>query len=250
MVDIRRLWNNGKFQQLSVNAKLIYVYLSNNSGLNTVGVVCLSPESASQTIGMDIDSYRSAVKELVDTNYIFVKAYDGLIYFIVPAHFSTLATNDNTIEKIKSDLASLPSKLKTYLASIGIAAEKKYKKFNKPTVQEIEQVGMEFGYAVNGKDFFDYYENISKEQGKTVFWVDSNGTQIKDWKMKLKRVWCRPQNKLQKRDNAPKGFEFFFVNIDGKTYFPETWKDGEPRSKDFTIQRALQKKYEQVTKRG
>ena len=249
MVDIRTLWNNGMFQSLHNNSKLVYIYLATSPSLNTVGVVCLNPEAASHLLNISLNDFREATKELVEKKYVFVKSVEGLIYFVVPKHFSTLAVNDNVIEKIKSDIASLPKEFKLYLNDLGISAEKKYKKFLKPTLQEIEDVAMGFGYSIDAKTFFEYYDNISKEQGKQVFWVDSNGTQIKDWKMKLKRVWCKPHNKLQKKDDAPKGYEFFYVMIDGKTYFPDSWKDGEPKSKDFTVNRALQKKFNEIKKK-
>lgn len=243
MVDIRKLWNNGMFQQLSNDAKLIYIYLSHNSSINHAGVVCISPENACVLLKMDINKFREATQELVVNKYVFVKSYENLIYFVIPAHFSTLATNDNVIEKIKSDIAGLPNGMKLFLNSVGISVEKKFKKFDKPTPEQVEKVGLEFGFAVNGKEFVDYYEDISQRQGKMTIWVDSNGTQIKDWKMKLKRVWCKPRNQLQRRTGAPRGFEFFFVEVDGKYVFPDSWKDGEPRSKDYSIQRALQKKF-------
>lgn len=246
MVDIRKLWNNGAFQKLSKDSKLLYVYLTNNPSLNTVGVVCLNPEMASKTISMDLDSFREATQELVNEKYIYVKAYDGLIYFIIPSHFSTLPSNGGTVEKIKSDMAGMPDELQDYLESIGISAGKKYKTFVKPLPEEIEAYCLSQGHFVDGNEVYDYYERVSKDRKKTEIWVDKNGNQIRDWKMKLKNVWCKPTNKLQKRDKAPKGFEYFFVSLDGKLYFPDTWKDGQPKSEDFTVNRALQSKFNKL----
>lgn len=246
MVDVRKLWNNGVFQQLSVEGKLLFVYLTSNPSLNTAGVVCLNPDSAANTLGMDLSIFRKATQELVDKKYIYVKAYEGLIYFIIPSHFSTLPSNGGTVEKIKSDMAGMPDELQDYLESIGISAGKKYKTFVKPLPEEIEAYCLSQGHFVNGNEVYDYYERVSKARKKTEIWVDKNGTQIRDWKMKLKNVWCKPTNKLQKRDKAPKGFEYFFVSIDGKLYFPDTWKDGRPKSEDFTVNRALNNKFNKV----
>lgn len=246
MVDIKKLWNNGAFQKLSKDSKLLYVYLTNNFSLNTAGVVCLNPEMASKTISMDLDSFRSATQELVNKKYIYVKAYDGLIYFIIPSHFSTLPSNGGTVEKIKSDMAGMPDELQDYLESIGISAGKKYKTFVKPLPEEIEAYCLSQGHFVDGNEVYNYYERVSKDRKKTEIWVDKNGTQIRDWKMKLKNVWCKPTNKLQKRDKAPKGFEYFFVSIDGKLYFPDGWRDDRPYSKDYSINRALNNKFNRI----
>lgn len=243
MISIGKKWHDGAFQKLSALSKLVYVYLVSHPSLTTVGTVSLVPDIAANVLNMSLDDFRSSTQELVDNKYIYVKSYEGLIYFIVPAHFSSQSTNDGTIERMKSALASLPSDLKEYLSDIGITAGKKYKKFHKPTPAEVEKVGMEFGYKIDGEEFCKYYEDISRKQGKFNLWVDSRGTQIKDWKMKMKRIWCKPTNQLKKNDKAPQGFEYFFVEIDGRLYFPTTWKDGLPKSDDFTVNRELLKKF-------
>ena len=245
-VKLDRLWGNSKFIKLSVNSKYLYVYLTTHKTINTAGVVSVPLELMSLETGLTVNEIRESSKELINEKYIYIKACEGNIYFIIPSHFATLPSNGGTVEKIKSDMAGLPDVMRDYLESIGITAGKKYKIFIKPSPDEIEQYCLSQGHFVNGSEVYEYYERVSKDRGKTEIWVDKNGTQVKDWKMKLKNVWCKPTNKLQKRDKAPKGFEYFFVTIDGKLCFPDTWKDGQPKSEDFTVNRALQIKFNKL----
>ena len=51
------------------------------------------------------------------------------------------------------------------------------------------------------KKAFDYYENL---RGNGRIWRDVKGTPIKNWKLKMKAVWFKPENK--KQDEIQRGF--------------------------------------------
>ena len=117
-VNITKLWGNAMFMTLTIDAKLLYLYLISNPSINNVGVISLVPDVSSRQLGISINNFRKASKELIDKKYIYIKNIDGVIYFIVPSHFSTIPKTEGLIEKVKSDLKSIPSELKEFLKSI------------------------------------------------------------------------------------------------------------------------------------
>lgn len=243
-VNITKLWGNAMFMTLTIDAKLLYLYLISNPSINNVGVISIVPDVSSRQLGISIDNFRKASKELIDKKYIYIKNIDGVIYFIVPSHFSTIPKTEGLIEKVKSDLKSIPSELKEFLKSIGISSNAKEINLKKPTIEEINQFCIDSGYMVNAEDFYNFYEKISTDRGTTNYWVDSKGRIVKDWKMKMKKVWFKPENKIIIPDNAPKGFEFLYVEINGIKYFVDYWRDGKPHSKHFIANKELKKEYE------
>lgn len=50
-------------------------------------------------------------------------------------------------------------------------------KFSKPTLEEVEDYIREKKLNVNGKDFYEYFEEGN--------WIDSKGNKVKNWKQKL-----------------------------------------------------------------
>lgn len=69
------------------------------------------------------------------------------------------------------------------------------KKFKPPTVKEIEEYAFETGYDVDAEQIHDYYSMND--------WRDSKNTPIKNWKMKLRAVWFKPELK-SKNFSIPK----------------------------------------------
>lgn len=247
-VNVSKLWGDAKFNNLTLTAKLLYLYLITNPSINYVGVVSLIPEISSHQIGMTMDEFKEASQELKDKNYIYIKKYNDVIYFIIPSHFSTIAKSEAVLEKIKSNLKALPVDLKNYLESIGISSSAKEINIEKPTIEEIRAFCIVSGYNINAKDFYDFYESYSTARGRTKYWVDSKGRIVRDWRQKLQRVWFKPDRKVNVPKDAPQGYEFFTVEVDGVQHYVDYWKDGKPFSKDFVVNKELKKEYDRRTK--
>lgn len=241
MISVSKLWGNNKFNKLTNNAKLLYLFLATTPNINYVGVVSLSTETIINTLSISLDELREITKELKDKQYIYVVSDVDDLYWIVPAHFSTVGNSDSTIEKIKSDMKSLPNKVVDFLESIGISANKKKKTFNKPTLEEIETYSLSSGFMVDAETFYNFYENNPKSN--ELFWYDGRGKLVIDWKAKLRKVWFREDNKIKLAKNAPKGFEHFYVKDSSGIIFPEDWKDGKPWHKDFLLTKKLQREF-------
>lgn len=63
------------------------------------------------------------------------------------------------------------------------------KKFQPPTVLEVESYFVENGYTKEaGKRAFNYYTAGN--------WHDSKGHPVKNWKQKMQAVWFKPENKI------------------------------------------------------
>lgn len=238
MISVSKLWGNNKFNSLTNNSKLLYLYLSTTPIINYVGVVQLSPEDIVRSLSFNLGDLRSSTKELIDENYIYVVEDERDIYWIIPSHFSTVGNSDSTIEKIKSDMKSLPKKIVDFLEKIGISANKKKKKFDKPTPDEIQKYGFSMGYFVDGETFYNFYQNNPKSDDN--FWYDGRGKLVLDWKAKLRKVWFKEDRKIKLPKDAPSGYEYFYVMEGEKAVFPTKWENGKPYGYDFTTTKKLQ----------
>ena len=243
-VKISKLWSDNNFINLTRDSKLFYVYLITNPSILTVGVLSLNLSLMGVQLGMDIKDIREATKELRDSGYIRVDKYGDTVYFIVPAHFSTVPKSDSSVLKINKELQLLPEGLVRLLDSLGINTSRKVVRFKEPTSKEVMDYALELGYKVNADEFISFYRGKAEAYGKKGLWIDGRGKQVKDWRAKLRTVWCRDENKLKTVDGAPKGFESFYIEFEGKSVFPEVWKDGRPYSKNMVVNKALNREYE------
>lgn len=244
-VKIAKLFKDYNFQKLTQEARLLYIYLVSNPSLSTIGVFSPDIRVAALEAGLNKESFRGATQELTMKGFIHVKKYEDLIYFIIPRHFDTIPNSDATARKVVKLLAKLPDEFVTFLDSLGIKAGAKVVTFTKPSAEEVTQYAMSIGYMINGQEFVDYYDEVS---GSKAYWVDGRGKMIRDWKSKLKRVWCKDDRKMKAVKGAPKGYEFFHVIKDGKAIYPDSWKDGKPWSKSISTNILLKREYEERKK--
>ena len=243
-VKISKLWSDNKFLCLANDSKLLYIYLATSPNIMTVGAINVNLELVQLQLGFNILELRGAAHELKDMGYIGVERFDGVLYFVIPEHFNTVANSDSTVLKIKKELKQLPKGLVKYLDSLNINTSRKVVTFNEPTPTEVMDYALELGYKVNADEFITFYRDKAKAYGKEGLWIDGRGKQVKDWRAKLRIVWCKDENKLKVVDGAPKGFESFYIEFEGKQVFPESWKDGRPHSKNMVVNKALNREYE------
>lgn len=248
-VPVGRIWGNAKFSRLTPTAKLLYIYLVTTPTISTVGVVSLDPNMVAATLGVDMDTFREATKELIDASYIYVQKHSGVIYYIIPEHFSTLPKTHALTPKLIADLRPLPVRLRDFLKEIGIDPQLKEIKYQKPSLDEIRDYALSLGHNVNPSEFYDFYEDSSTSMGITDYWVDSRGMAVKNWRMKLKNVWCKDSNKISIAKGAPKGFETFSVvdNV-GMQHYPERWEGGRPKHRDFIINKQMNREFDKLKK--
>ena len=245
-VKIAKLFKNSWFQSQLEITRLLYIYLATSPDLNSVGVFSPNLEVACLELNCPMDILRHATQRLVDKKYIYVKKFDDIVYFIIPAHFNSLPKSEATITKVNKELKSLPEGLVKFLEEKGITVNSKVKVLEKPSVEEVVKYGLSFGYLINGKDFIDYYEEQSKRYGKKGIWVDSRGKQVRDWKAKLRKIWFKDENKIKTCSDAPKGYESFHVIKEGTVITPEGWRGGKPYHKSISIDILLKREYEQL----
>jgi hypothetical protein len=245
-VKIDKLWSDSWFQEQSSITKLLYIYLATNPNLNMVGVFSPNPNVVCIEIGCTIEQLRESTKVLKDRGLIHVKSYNDTIYFIIPAHFSSIPKSESTVARVNKVFNELPEGLTKYLESIGISVNSKVRELKKPTPDEVYQYALTQGYVVSGKDFVKYYEEQSDRYGKNGLWVDSTGKEVRDWKAKLRRIWLRDENKIKTFADAPKGFESFHLVENGVVITPDGWKNNKPWSKNLTTDILLKREYERL----
>lgn len=68
----------------------------------------------------------------------------------------------------------------------------KANRFTAPTADEVTNYAARLGHKVDGKAFVQHYESKG--------WRDSTGRAVKNWKGKVRSVWCRDENKIDKED--------------------------------------------------
>jgi len=247
-VKISKLWGNNKFNNLTNNSKLFYIYLITHPSINTVGVLSINFPVAQAQLNLTIDDIRISTRELISDGYLHVKQYDSDVYFVVPAHFNTLAKSDSTILKITKDLEALPVDLRDFLDTLSINTLSKARVFVKPSKKQVLDYCIQQGYNINAENFINYYQNEADKRGRSDVWINSRGKVVRDWKATLRNVWFKDENKLKQSKGAPKGFEHFYVEVKGNVYYPDYWKNGLPQSKDFLINKELKKEYARISK--
>lgn len=241
---VDKLWKDSWFQTQSSVTKLLYLYLVTNPNLNTVGVFSPNLQVVCIEVGCSLDELRESVKILMDKKLIYVKSYDKVVYFIVPVHFSAIPKAESSVAKVQKVLKTLPEPLVIFLESIGITVNSKVKVLVKPTSQEVTEYGLSLGHLISGDTFIDYYEQQSERYGKKGLWVDGRGTEVRDWKAKLRKIWLKDENKIKGFDDAPKGYEYFHLIENGVPIMPDGWRSGKPWSKNLTTDIMLKREYE------
>jgi hypothetical protein len=243
-VSIGKLWKDVWFQKQADQTKLLYLYLVTHPNLNTVGVLSLNLEVASLELGLPIEQISNNTKILRDHKLVYVKSYEDVIYFIIPAHFNTIPKSESSVSKVDKVMKSLPEELVTFLETVGITLKSKVREFTRPTQEEVVEYALSVGHLISGDTFIKYYDEQSARYGKKDIWVDGRGTQVRDWKSKLRKIWCKDENKIKSCPDAPKGYESFHVIEKGVLVVPDGWKNGKPHSKNFTSDIILKREYE------
>ncbi len=65
-------------------------------------------------------------------------------------------------------------------------------RFTAPTADEVTNYAARLGHKVDGKAFVQHYESKG--------WKDSTGRAVKNWKGKVRSVWCRDENKIDQEN--------------------------------------------------
>lgn len=240
---IDKLWKDSWFQQQNPITKLLYIYLLESSDLSIVGAFSPNPNIICLELDITIDQLRESTQVLVAKKWLWVKSIEGVLYFVVPQHFKSVPKSTNSLERIQKALSVLPDELVDVLRGLGIDTESKVRTFVKPTAQEVTEYALSQGYLINGKEFVDYYDGTTSLVGKTGIWVDGRGTEVRDWKAKLRKIWCKEEKKIKSCPDAPKGYETFHVFENGVMVTPDGWRNGQPFSKSLTSDIILKREY-------
>jgi len=197
---------------------------------------------------LSIDEIRGSTKELINSEYVYVKKVNDIIYFILPDHFNKVPKADSTVLKVKRAIDELPKDIQKLLDKLNINTTKKVVTFVEPTPLEVEEYAISKGHMIDGDKFVSYYKSLGEMHSEDGAWYDTRGKQVRDWRGKARRVWFKSENKMSPCSGAPKGYEFFNIMFEGSIAFPEYWKDGKPHSKNFILNKRLQKEYEERKK--
>lgn len=243
-VNISRLWKDTWFQNQHNLTKLLYVYLATNPSISILGVFSLNLDVACIELGCSKDSLRSSAMALVQRKLIYVKEFEKVVYFIISAHFNTIPKSESSVAKVNKELKSLPEGLVAFLESVGISINSKVREFKRPTPEEVVAYSLTLGHLISGDAFISYYDEQSDRYGKKGVWVDGRGTEVRDWKAKLRKIWLKDENKIKTFDDAPKGYESFHI-VDNLTLLvPDGWRGGKPWAKSLTTDIILKREYE------
>lgn len=227
MVKVGKLWGDARFSSLSPYSKLLYCYLTTQPSITTLGVLLLATNKILIDLKIeDEDVLESSFGDLEDK---YIKSFfceEGIRTIVIVDHYKSLAKSKANIRKGLDEGKSSKGRIKEILLDIFTKEDFQGDNFVPPTPQEVTDYAMGLGYQVNGKAFVDYYGDND--------WYDKNNKKVRAWKAKVNKVWCREENKLETVKGAPKGYEYFFVDVEeGVRIFPESWKDGLPSHSNF-----------------
>lgn len=248
-VKISKLWEDTQFQNLTDQAKLLYLYLATNPQIDILGVLPFRVGLIVEILNLkSLPDLRKYTKELVDKKLIEIYSEDSIVYAVVTGHWNTIPKSQSSVNKIvkvyESSALIIKSKFKDRVNSFG----NYIKSFEKPTKEVVQEYCNTLGYRINAKEFIDYYDSQSLKYNKNDIWVDGRGREIKDWKSKLRKVWCKLENKIEKPKETPKGLDDFHILFEGKITYPDSWKRGLPHSKNIAVDIKLKEAYEKWKK--
>lgn len=242
-VKPRTLWGKTEFQKLTPSSKLLYLRFATDPTISVLGVILLDLEVLEATLKLSQPTIRECTKELRQSKFLHFYKNGNDVYVVVLDHFNSIPKSDTSLLKIEKDIKRLPQILVKQLEEFGIHYDAKVVKFKEPTEQEVRDYALSLGYLINAQEFITYYRKKGIEKGKKGMWYNSQGKQVKDWKATLRRVWCKDNKKLERRDDAPEGYEYFFVIHNGDCIAPEKWRNGKPHHSNLIIKTKLEKKY-------
>jgi len=223
MVKLGKLWGDAKFASLSPISKLLYSYLISQPSITTLGVLVLDLERVNLDLKLeDIYAVEGSLKQLESYEYIkYFYSDEGICTIVVVDHYKSLAKSKANIRKGLDEGKASKGEVKEILLDLFTKADFQNDSFVPPTAQEVADYALSLGFLVNGKTFTEYYGDND--------WYNKNNKKVRNWKATLRKVWCRDENKLETVEGAPKGFEYFFVEIEeGVRIYPQSWNNGLP----------------------
>ena len=242
MVKVGKLWGDAKFASLSPNSKLLYCYLISQPNISTLGVLDLDLERINIDLKIEsIDKLQYPFSELDANSYIdYFMSSDKIVTVLVLGHYPSLSKSKLNMRKGLEEGQCSEGKIKEMLLKVFTPADFKNDSFVPPTPSEVAEYALTLGYLVNGKAFCDWYGEND--------WYDKNNKLVRNWKSKVSKVWCRETNKLETAEGAPKGFEYFFVEIeDGHKVFPTAWVHDLPSHNNHIYAQYLIDEYNEQT---
>lgn len=226
MVKVGKLWGDARFASLSPNSKLLYCYLISQPNITTLGVLVLDINRITLDLKLEAGAIKYCLVELLQKGYVQMITKGDELTIIIMSHYHSLAKSKANIRKAIDEGKSTQGDLLSIFRKIYKPEDFTNDSFSPPTPKEVMEYGLSLGYEVNGKAFVDYYSDND--------WYDKNNKLVRNWKAKVSKVWCREENRLETAKGAPKGFEYFFVDLEeGVRIFPESWKNGLPSHSNF-----------------
>lgn len=241
-LKLSNIFRNAEFQKLDDKTKLLYLYIVTNPNLSIVGVFIPDVDYIKKTLGFDLYHFKVSIKKLIDNSFIYLKTYNNIPYIILKDYFKNVKRHQNFSVKLEDELKMLPKYIVDFLNAIGLKDIVDDFIFKHPTEDEIKNYSLSKGYVINAKDFISFYTEKALLFNKKDIWVDSKGKEVRDWRAKLRKVWFKDDNKLKFFKEAPKGYEYFYVeSITGDIIQPDGWIEGKPYNKDFLKDLELKK---------
>ena len=238
MVKVGKLWGNARFASLLPISKLLYLYLISHPSITTLGVLELERDRIRLDLKITEDGvYSKALLSLRDNGFIVwvPSEDDSFDTFIIKEHFLSLSKSKLNIRKAIDEGKSSPYQKE--LREIYEPSDfRPSMAFVPPTPEEVAEYALSKGYVVNGQTFVNYYSDND--------WYNKNNKKVRSWRATLERVWCREENKLELVDGAPKGFEYFHINLDnGERVSPEGWRNKRPTHSNYIYAELLTEEF-------
>ncbi len=187
-------WKKGFIKRLPAKYKLLWLYILDDC--NHAGIWDTDFEVASIRIGSKI-SEKEASKVLAEQ----IKIFDGGNKWFIPKfidfQYGQLNENVNAHKSViklldKYDVYNIEGISPVDVAGFEgeISKPVKFKRFKKPTIQEVNEYCIERNNSVNPESFIDFYESNGWKVGKN---------SMKDWKACV-RTW--EKNTIKTKTNS------------------------------------------------
>lgn len=144
---------------------------------------------------------RTAMNKLADKQYIEIDnfnkmKYDKTLWYTVGANCPNgnieLPKLENGSAQMGEPIPNINTNINTDTINSHSAKSNSQsvikKKFIPPSLDDVKEFVSTCGHSIDAEKVFRYYDDAG--------WKDSRGTQVKNWKQKIRGVWCRDENKI------------------------------------------------------
>ena len=205
-------WTDPDMEEFTPEQKFFYLYLLTNPSVNQIGLYEFSIRRACFETGYNQDTIEKLLT-FFERNRKIKRSKTTRELLVVKFWHHNKSNSPKLITHVKGLLSEIKDRalineiygMDTVSNSIHTASQEEEEEDKDkeetpaaiPTLLEVKKYFSDNGYDPDvGEKAFNIYQASLEDHPKRKYWRDSRDNQIKNWKLKMRSVWFKPENKL------------------------------------------------------